>query len=413
MKNERDTNGNCELIYETDGMCTVFEAVVTASSDDGKSPYVVLDRTAFFPGGGGQQYDTGIIEAGSITTEVEKVEITDGEVRHYVKDPIPEGTAVTGKLNAKVRYARMQNHGSEHLISGLIKSLYGYENVGFHMTDEEVVIDTGGPLTYEQLRIVEEKANEAVFENVAFSISFPTAEEARNIDFRSKIDGLENVRLVTVEGYDACACCAPHVYSTGQLGVIKIVSATPHRGGMRLIVTAGMDAYRDYVMLHEDNAKIMKDLSSPRNRTAEYVAELSGRLTSVKAENTELKKELSRMLTESVTKKLKGEGGYSAEPFVIFTQALDPVGLRNLVNECTASSDRIICAFLGDDENGYRYIFAVNEKVSESAGLKGLADDFCEKLSAKGGGSAVMVQGSVSSGRRDIEEFFAKVRKKA
>lgn len=408
MKNERETNGQTQLIYETDGMCTGFEATVIGGGKTDDGYYAMLDRTAFFPGGGGQQCDTGVFELPSgDKIEVRGAAIVDGEVRHFTDAPLSEGTKIIGRVNEKIRFARMQNHGSEHLISGLIRSLFGFENVGFHMTENEVVIDTGGPLTDEQLRIVEERANIAVFENVPFIISFPTSEEARDIDYRSKIEGLDNIRLVTVEGYDICACCAPHVKSTGQLGVIKIISATPHRGGMRLIVSAGMNAYHDYVMLHDDNAKIMEALSAKRDHTADAVADAMERMQSLREENTELKKAMTSMLTVSILEKIGKKDPSDVRPEIIFTEALDPVGLRNLVNEVTKEYKGIVCAFCGNDDNGYRYIFGVNEKNAESAGLKAFANDFNGSCNGKGGGSSLMVQGTSTATRKMIEEHLS------
>ncbi len=414
MKNERENNGQTRRIYDTDGMCTVFSAGIVEAGTSEEGDYIVLDETAFFPGGGGQQCDSGYIEtADGRKIEVSKVSNVDGQIRHYTTQPLPEGTKIKGYVDEKIRYARMQNHGSEHLISGLIKSLYGFENVGFHMTDNEVVIDAGGPLSDEQLRIVEERANEAVFKNVPFIISFPTPEEAKNTDYRSKLDTFDDIRLVTVEGYDVCACCAPHVNSTGQLGVIKIVSAVPHRGGTRLIVTAGMNAYRDYVMLHDDNAKIMELLSSPREKTAEFAAGLSEKLMSQKEEIGSLRKELSRVYTSMVVESLKDQDLKAGEPAVLFLNPLDPKGLRDLVNECTGVCDALICAFTGDEENGYRYILAQNKEASKTVDLKAVAADFNGKCNASGGGSAIMIQGTCSSGRKVIEDYFADMGKKA
>ncbi len=414
MKNERETNGQTRLIYETDGMCTRFEATVIDTGRTGAGDYVVLDETAFFPGGGGQQCDTGYIGLpGGDKIKVSKVVNDDGQIRHFVESGLNADTKIKGYVDEDIRFARMQNHGSEHLISGLIRSLYGYENVGFHMTDSEVVIDAGGPLSDEQLRIVEERANKAVFENVPFVISFPTPEEAKKADYRSKIDIYDNIRLVTVEGYDVCACCAPHVNSTGQLGVIKIVSATPHRGGMRLIVTAGMNAYRDYVMLHDDNAKIMEILSSPREKTAEFTSALAGKVSGQKDEITSLKKELAQIYTSMIAEGLEAQQLNAGEPAVVFLNSLDPKGLRDLVNECTKVSRGLICAFTGNEEDGYRYILAVNKETASEVDLKALAADFNSKCEASGGGSEVMVQGTCMAGRGKIEEYFTAVGKKA
>lgn len=416
MKNERDNNNRTVLLYETDGMLTEFDAVVIASSNDEVTGryFVELDRTAFFPEGGGQKADTGMMEVG----DKEKIAVTDvqtidGCVRHYVKKCIPEGAKVRGLIDKEQRFSRMQNHGAEHLVCGLIHSSYGYDNVGFHLSDDELVIDINGPLSKEQLSKIEERANMIVFENVPVTISFPTEEEAGGIDFRSKIEDLSNVRLVTIEGYDICACCAPHVNSTGQFGSIKILSFMPHRGGTRITMIAGMDAYRDHVMLHDDNARIMELLSSKRNETARTVGEFCERSLALKEENTNLKRDLSKLLSEQLVEKLRERRQGLSEPEVYFTDMLDPVGLRNLVNDAVKVYNGPVCAFLGNDTDGYRYIFGVNKDAAAKAGLKALADDFNTKCCAKGGGSDIMIQGTSSASQKDIAEYFSKRAEKA
>ena len=416
MKNEREKNNRTELLYETDGMLTEFDAVVISASCDEPTGrcFVELDRTAFFPEGGGQDADTGTLE----TTDSEKIRVTDvqtvdGLVRHYVEKDITEGTRVRGLIDKEKRFSRMQNHGAEHLVCGLIHSTYGYDNVGFHLSDEELVIDINGPLSKEQLSDIEERANRIVFENVPITISFPTEDEAQGIDFRSKIEDLSNVRLVTIEGYDVCACCAPHVTSTGQFGSIKILSFMPHRGGTRITMIAGMDAYRDHVMLHDDNARIMEILSSRRDETAQSVSDHNDRLLALKEENAGLRRELSKLVSRQVVARLKEKAAGETYPEAFFTDALDPVGLRNLVNDAVKVYDGPVCAFLGNDPDGYRYIFGVRKDKAEEADLKKLADDFNTKCRAKGGGSDIMIQGTSNATKKDIEEYFSKRAEKA
>ncbi|MBQ6318655.1 MAG: alanyl-tRNA editing protein, partial [Lachnospiraceae bacterium] len=181
MKNERIKSDKTELLYETDGMITEFEAVVTGYLHDPDSDrdYVILDRTAFFPEGGGQQSDTGeIITGDGKSVRVYDVQSVDDSVRHYIDGTLSENDKITGKIDAPSRFSRMQNHGAEHLLCGLIHSRFGYENVGFHMSDEGVTFDVDGPLTEEDIRNIERLANEAVFKNVPVTVSFPTAEEA-------------------------------------------------------------------------------------------------------------------------------------------------------------------------------------------------------------------------------------------
>ena len=407
MKNERE-NTCTELLYEKDGMLAEFDAIVTASEKYGENGMyrIIMDRTAFFPEGGGQPADTGVIETDDKkTVNITDVRTEEGCVYHYADGFISPGTKVRGRIDAAKRFSRMQEHGAEHLICGLIHRQFGYDNVGFHMSDEGVVFDVDGPLSETDIRAVEEHANRIIFENVPVTVSFPTAEEAKTIEYRSKLDTYENIRLVTIEGYDVCACCAPHVNSTGQIGSVIITSFMPHRGGTRMTLTAGMNAYADHLGLQISNGRIMELLSAKREDTAKAASDLADRYRLLKEENDELKKKVTGIVTRTVLDSLEKGELKKGKAQLIFTNDLDPIGLRELVNSCTKVYDGIVCAFL-ESGRGYRYIFAVCPENAEEAGLQEFAAAFDRACSGKGGGSRLMVQGTTEAQRDAIEQYF-------
>lgn len=409
MKNERAYNGKTILLYETDGMITEFTAVVTGSVDpsDDKGSGIILDRTAFFPGGGGQDADTGyfVLPQGN-RIRVTGAGVIDGEVVHYAETTIPAGSRVTGVIDRKQRLRRMQDHGAEHLISGLVHERFGYDNVGFHMSEDETVIDFNGPLTDDEIRDIEKRANEIILDNVPITVNFPTPGEAEALDYRSKLDLCENVRLVVIEGADVCACCAPHMPSTGLLGSVKIISSMPHRGGTRMSLIAGMNAYEDHAKLCESNSRIMELLSSPRYSTAEFVKDLTGRMSALKEENALLRRKLTENVAETIVKELAEADERDRSIRVFFTDGLDMTSLRELVNRCTKVYGGTVCAFLMQD-GGFGYNFSVCPENAESAHLRDLANDFNLKCMGRGGGSPVMVTGTTSAGRDAIEDYFA------
>ena len=140
----------------------------------------------------------------------------------------------------------MQNHSGEHIVSGIVNSLYGYDNVGFHMEEDYVTIDFNGELTREQLDEIEDKVNFAIYKNYNINCWFPSEAELSKLDYRSKLELTENIRLVSIENTDLCACCAPHVKNTGEVGIVKILDFKRHRGGIRLVMKAGFKALLDY-----------------------------------------------------------------------------------------------------------------------------------------------------------------------
>ena len=185
---------------------------------------VVLDQTAFFPEGGGQFGDRGLIDDVEVYDTHEK----GGIILHYTKMPVEVGTTVTGKLDFAERFSRMQEHSGEHIVSGIVHRLHGYDNVGFHLGSENTTLDFNGELSEEQLLEVERLANEAVFADLPVQISYPSREELKILDYRSKIEIEGQVRLVEIPGVDICACCAPHVAHTGEIGMIKFIACDRH-----------------------------------------------------------------------------------------------------------------------------------------------------------------------------------------
>lgn len=408
MNNKRNEQELTKRIYETDGFASEFEARVIELRECDASKYgesvigLVLDETAFFPEGGGQQCDEGTIDDNNVID----VQIdSDGAIVHYIKckDAYQPGQTVKGLVDMSVRFPRMQNHSAEHIVSGLVNSKFGYENVGFHMSKESVRFDFNGAITKEDMLEIEKAANEYVYKNIAINVYFPSEEELADLEYRSKLDLAQGVRLVEIPGADMCACCAPHVATTGQIGIIKIIDVMPHRQGTRVTMVAGINALDDYNMLHEDNLRIMALLSSKRDTTADFTKELLDRNTKLKEENTALKKEIASVESKKVLDRLAGRTLEDKSPEVVFSNVLDNVGMRNLINEAAKVYGGIVAGFIGDDDSGYRYILGTAKEDDND--IIRLSKALNEKFGGKGGGNKQMVQGSLSGNRKDIENL--------
>ena len=230
-----------KLFYEDSHMIT-FSAVVQACEKVGDYYEAVLDRTAFFPEGGGQLADTGVLDGVPVLDAQERESL----IYHLLEKPLEVGKTVEGKIDWEERFSKMQQHSGEHIVSGIVHALYGYDNVGFHMGADAITIDFNGPLTKEQLQDIEYRANQAVAWNLEVQVHYPTKEELANIKYRSKIEIEGQVRLVTVPGHDACACCAPHVKRTGEIGIIKLIGLQNYKGGVRVSMLCGFRALADY-----------------------------------------------------------------------------------------------------------------------------------------------------------------------
>ena len=228
-------------LFDADSHLRSFTACVLACTENDGKYEVELDATAFFPEGGGQCGDRGTLGGVNVLDTVER----GGTILHICAGPLPAGSEVRGEVDAELRFSNMQTHSGEHIVSGIVHRLFGYDNVGFHL-DGAATLDFSGELTAEDIARVELLANEAVWKNLPVTARYPSPDELAGLEYRSKLDLTENVRIVTIEGVDVCACCAPHVSRTGEIGLIKITDFMRHRGGVRLTMLAGRRAFLDY-----------------------------------------------------------------------------------------------------------------------------------------------------------------------
>lgn len=376
-----------EKLYYQDSHLFAFDAKVLDCRAEKKGYSVVLDRTAFFPEGGGQLADTGTLGGVRVTDVHER----DGEIRHYTDSPLTVGETVHGELDTEQRLRRMQNHSGEHILSGLVHNAYGYDNVGFHMGAECMIIDFSGELSREQLMELETKANEVVRRNLALHIWFPDEAELSALDYRSKLELTENVRIVEIPGVDRCACCAPHVKYTGEVGVIKILDSQRHRGGQRVSVICGMDALEDYRARQESVTDISRALSAKRGEVAQAVQRVLNEQQSMKERCDALSLSLIRYMADA-----EGERDGS---IVLFSDVLGEIAQRELVNLLMPKAGGFAAVFCGSDKDGWRYVIG-SLRCDLRAGAKAIN----AAIDGRGGGTPQMIQGSARASRETIED---------
>ncbi len=378
-----------ERLYYFDGHLSRFEARVLSCEAEKDGYAVKLDRTAFFPGGGGQEADEGVIAGQKLLALREEGE----DIVHVVEKPLEPGAAVTGELDWPLRFRRMQGHSGEHILSGTVHRLFGYDNVGFHMGAADMTIDFSGELDRDDLRRVELEANRAVWRNVPIRTLLPGPDELAHMEYRSKKELTGQVRIVEIEGVDRCACCAPHAASTGEVGCIKVIDSMRHRGGTRLTLICGEQALLDYQLLHENNARVSAALSAKRQETGAAIERYAAEQEERKAEVTRLKRELLRLKSAE----LRPTEGC----ICIFEEDMDLITLRELVNAGSELAGALCAGFAGRDGD-YKYIIGSRTKP-----LRAMAKEINSAIDGRGGGSDSMLQGTSRSDRGTIERFFS------
>ena len=374
-----------KLFYEDSHMIT-FSAIVHACEKVEDHYEAVLSRTAFFPEGGGQYADTGYIDGIRVFDVQEK----SGEIKHFLEGPLEVGKRVEGQIDWEERFSKMQNHSGEHIISGLVHKTFGYDNVGFHMGKDAITMDFNGPMTKEQMKEIEYRANGIVYQNIPIETLYPDKIELEQLVYRSKIEIEGQVRIVRIADCDVCACCAPHCKTTGEIGTIKLVGIQNYKGGVRISMLAGFRALEDYERKSENVKRISVSLSAKEQEIADEVEKLKEELLAKKNQIQELQKTVLKQKVDSMEE--------NQDIVVMFEQDLEGNGPRELANMILNKGTRVAAVFAGKDSN-YRYVIG-----SRTVDTRQIAKTLNAKFNGRGGGKPEMVQGSVSGEEVSVRE---------
>ena len=382
-------------LYYDDVYLKEFDAVVLDCRQEGGRWEIILDRSAFFPEGGGQNGDRGKLSdtCSGVTADVLDTREQDEDVILVCSSPMEKGSRVHGTLDWEYRFDRMQNHSGEHIVSGLIHTTFGYNNVGFHMSTDRMTIDLDGELSEDDLRDIERRANEIVWQNAAIRTDVYTEEEAENIEFRSKRELHGQIRVVSIPGADVCACCGTHVALTGEIGPIRIISHERFRGGIRMELMCGRWAYEYMTQLLMQSHEVSTLLSSQMHQIAPAVKKLVD-------DQNQMKGRMIGLYYEQIEKKAQELAGRG--DVLIFADHYTPVLVQKLTARVMEMTPFKVFSFAGNDEEGYKY--AVGQTDGD---LKEFVKDMNGQLSGKGGGRPFFLQGSVSSYRESIEKYFS------
>lgn len=375
-----------ERLYYKDQYIKEFTAQVLSCTEKNGKFEVILDKSAFFPEGGGQPGDKGFIGDAQVLDTVEK----DGEVYHICDKAVTVGNADC-KLDFDYRFTNMQQHSGEHIFSGVIHAMCGCDNVGFHMGENYVTVDFNTAITPEQLAQAERLSNEAVYQNIPIVSLYPIGKEVEKYNYRSKkeIDG--QLRLTQIGDVDLCACCGTHVRLTGEIGIIKAVSMAKYKSGVRVTLQIGRKAVADYTEKNASVHAISNLLCAKTEEVAEAVEKLQARMRDADFRYAALKKELFAEKSKNVSgeKCCVFDNGGSADDARIFADML-------------ADKVKIAAVFSGSDDDGYKYAV-----VSRTEDCREIGKSLNAACNGRGGGKPDMIQGSVAADKETIEKFFA------
>jgi len=375
-------------LYYEDSHMRRFAATVLTCEQTKHGFEVTLDATAFYPEGGGQAGDTGTLGTAKVLDTHER----EGTVVHYCDAPLTVGQQVEGVLDYERRFYLMQQHTGEHIVSGILFRRYGCHNVGFHMGSEVITIDVDHVVPAEDLPDIEREANEAVWRNVPVSCSYPSPEELETIAYRSKKALPWPVRIVQIPGFDTCACCGTHVSRTGEIGVIKLISAVNFRTGTRMEMACGKQALELLNGCFDQNRQVSQAFSAKLMETGEAARRMNEHVAQLKYRLVGLERQIFAGIADSY----EGKGDA-----VYFAEGLDNVAVRELADKIAEVCGGMAAVFSGSDEGGYAYCL-----VTRQGDLRQLGKEMTTALKGRGGGKPSFQQGRVSAPRAQIEAFF-------
>ena len=379
-----------KLYYENSHL-SIFTARVLTCTPTEKGYEVVLDATAFYPEGGGQAADTGTLGDVRVLDTRERGET----VVHLCDKPLAPGQTVEGRIDWERRFARMQQHSGEHIVSGIIHRRFGYHNTGFHMGADVTTIDFDGVIPEEALAEMEAEANGAVWANLPLRVWYPSEEELPNVSYRTKKQLPWPVRIVEVPGFDCCACCGTHVSATGEIGIIKLFSVVNFRGGTRMEMACGGQAMKILNETYAQNKLVSQAFSAKIFETGPAAQRMNEQLANLKFQLTGVQRKLFSQIAA---------GYQNAGNVLHFEDGLDGTGLRELADAVAGVCGGWAAVFSGSEEDGYGFCLA-----AKKGDLRPLCKEMTAALHGRGGGKPAFQQGRVQAKKEEITAFFASV----
>ena len=377
-----------EKLYYADAFLKEFTATVL-TCEPGKTGYLVtLDRTAFYPEGGGQPADHGTLNGAAVTD----VHETDGVIVHTVEKAVEIGENVTGVIDWARRFDHMQQHSGEHILSGILCHDYHCDNVGFHLGADTVTIDYNTDISWEQALDAERKANEIIWADVPVEITYPSPAELEALDYRSKKALTGQVRIVTFPQADCCACCGTHVLRSGQVGLVKVLSCQKFREGVRMEILSGARALAYLGHVYDQARSVGQQLSVKPGDILPAVVRLEEEQTALKGREAAMEDQLFQRIAAEHA---------GAENVVVFQPPLRPDGVRRLADALAHQCTGLAAVFAGEDG---RFNYALLR--ADGADINPQVKAMNSALQGRGGGRNGFAQGSVQASEAEIRDFF-------
>ena len=368
------------LFYYQDAMMKEFKANVVKTGTENDRSYIVLDNTAFYPTGGGQPHDTGWIDSFEII-DVEKV---DEEIRHYTYADVSNiSEEISGKLNWTRRFDHMQQHTGQHILTAAFVELFDMATTSFHLGTDLVTIDLNvADITKEQLEAAENRANEIILENRPIETKWVTTDELAQYNLRKDVKVDQDIRLVIIPDYDYNGCGGTHPNSTGQVGMLKILTTEKMKQQIRVHFVCGNRVRTQLAMRKHVLSDVARQLSVPEEQAAEALRKFAQA-----AQATE------KSLSEAQDALLEFEARELAKQSIV-TASFENRSiqqLQKLARFITQQNPLAIALLVANNDDKIQFVAARGSEQTKS--MKDISAAALPLINGKGGGSDALVQG--------------------
>ncbi len=384
-----------EKLYYEDQYLKEFVAEVIEIKEVNGRYHVVLDKTAFFPGGGGQHNDLGFIG----DHEVIDVYEDNGEIYHVVEKKPIKIHRVKCKIDWERRLDGMQQHLAQHVLSGCFFTLFNANTVSVHVGKEIATVDIKGIVSEEMIRKAESYANDAIQRNLKVEMYAPTKAELKKIKIRRDLPQTDNeIRIVSIEDLDVNACCGVHPSSTLDLGIIKIKKWEKHKGNTRIEYLAGKRAVLDYIKTDEFSASICRFLSCGEEDALKTIKNLNNKLKELQDENRSINAELADYQVDEMIKEAE-----VINDIAIIKKVYAGGDIRTLsrLSDKITSKAKAISLFAIDNGEKANLIFTCSKNI-KGISMNEILKDAITLIDGKGGGSIYQAQGG-GKGANNLE----------
>ncbi|KGP74580.1 serine-tRNA(Ala) deacylase AlaX [Pontibacillus yanchengensis] len=383
---------------------TEFETQVARTGEQERRPYIVLEETAFYPTGGGQPHDTGSLNG----VEVVDVEEVDGEVRHYLTQPLEE-TSVHGVVDWNRRFDHMQQHNGQHILSAVMQDEYGMQTVSFHLGKDTVSIDLDAKnLSEAIMKEAEQKVNRIIQENRPIQTKWLSSEEANQYPLRKALSVEEAVRLVIIPEVDYNGCGGTHPHATGEVMALKLLGWTRQKKQVRLEFACGYRVLEQLGNKHKVLSGIKNTIKRPEAELAQEVDNLVQETKQKDKQITELQEQLLEYEARDLMAYTQVDSGIRVVQHVLIKRPIK--SLQTLAKNMTNHYPDALVILVSDQEAQLQFVLARGEDLTGD--MNKIAKEVMPLIEGKGGGKPNFVQGG---GSKSLEgsEFAEKLRETA